>query len=672
MHKAISLPLALLILLALLSGCTPAQTPLATVAPRITRNIGDMKTSEPMVEPEEIKDETPRVEDVFTGDDELMTDVGTPRRETLIVESTSGTMAKPGQFNPYIPGTDVNFGIGQLLYSQLWEIDAIKGEQYPAIAAEMPRALNDDFTSFEVKIREGLAWSDGEPLTAKDAVFTFTMLLSNANLTRSGFMNTYIKSVELVDEYTFIINTHKPLPRIAQMLGVTSQGNSSAYILPEHVWKDIDPTKFKNEIPVSSGPYTIKKYDELGNWVLYERRDDWAKTDVGILGGEPKAKYVLFRFFDSEEKRIMAMINNEVDLLCEISPESWEALQLQQPNVRMWESAYPYAVFDDPSFYGIAINSALQPFDNPDFRWALALALDIREIASSQFGGMVRTASLQIPPALSLNETYYKPMEQWLRNFETSTGFKPYNENYAAELSAELAGQGIHLPADAEERKVLFGRGWWKHDDNEAEKLLMKAGLEKVDGKWMYEGKPFQLTLNIPDGFEAAAGRTAEAILEQWVRFGLDVVPLRQQSSDFINAIAMGDFQVSASWQNYGMLDDAYNALNGWHTKLLKPVGERNVGQASRWQGEGAQRASEILDKLEPLPWADTQIVPLMTDLLKEFVTELPFLPVFGSAKFVPVNETYWMGYPTAENAYNGPWWWWSTFKYMTPYIQPK
>ena len=43
-----------------------------------------------------------------------------------------------------------------------------------------------------------------------------------------------------------------------------------------------------------------------------------------------------------------------------------------------------------------------------------------------------------------------------------------------------------------------------------------------------------------------------------------------------------------------------------------------------------------------------------------------------GTSKFVPVNETYFTNYPTADNYYEGPWWWWSNFKYIVSNIQPK
>ena len=60
---------------------------------------------------------------------EEMTDVGTPRSETLIMETQTPT-DMPGQFNPYTLGVQMGFGIHQLITAHLWEIDTALGEQF--------------------------------------------------------------------------------------------------------------------------------------------------------------------------------------------------------------------------------------------------------------------------------------------------------------------------------------------------------------------------------------------------------------------------------------------------------------------------------------------------------------------------------------------------------------
>ena len=79
-----------------------------------------------------------------------------------------------------------------------------------------------------------------------------------------------------------------------------------------------------------------------------------------------------------------------------------------------------------------------------------------------------------------------------------------------------------------------------------------------------------------------------------------------------------------------------------------------------------------MVDELRAVPVDDEKAVPLSTDILKELVTGLPSIELFGTSKFVPVNETYWTNYPSADNYYEGPWWWWSNVKFIAAQLEPK
>ncbi len=157
---------------------------------------------------------------------EEMTDVGTPRNETLIVESQTPTDV-PGQFNSYMMGTQMGFGIHQLMSAHLWEMDTVSGEQFGEVAEGMPES-NEDFTEHIVKIRQGIKWSDGEDLNADDVVFTFNMIMDNPGIGVSGYANTVFASVEKVDDYTVKFVTNESFPRLALRFGVTVWGRTTA------------------------------------------------------------------------------------------------------------------------------------------------------------------------------------------------------------------------------------------------------------------------------------------------------------------------------------------------------------------------------------------------------------------------------------------------------------
>ena len=93
-----------------------------------------------------------------------MTNVGTPREQTLVVDMLNARVGNPTNMNMYQQGVTINHGYHQMAGALLYDIDTAKGTQFPDLAAEMP-IPNEDFTVFTVPLRQGLTWSDGKPPT---------------------------------------------------------------------------------------------------------------------------------------------------------------------------------------------------------------------------------------------------------------------------------------------------------------------------------------------------------------------------------------------------------------------------------------------------------------------------------------------------------------------------
>ena len=72
---------------------------------------------------------------------------------------------------------------------------------------------------------------------------------------------------------------------------------------------------------------------------------------------------MLFRSYGTEERRVLAMAADDIDILTDITPESLDILRKQNPKVRAWFDDFPYANLDDPCERGISFNTSIAPYD---------------------------------------------------------------------------------------------------------------------------------------------------------------------------------------------------------------------------------------------------------------------------------------------------------------------
>ncbi len=605
-----------------------------------------------------------------------MTDIGVPRAETLIVDMLQGRAASVSQMNPYLPGVVYQGnGFRQIIWEPLWDVDSINGKQIPILAEGMAEAADDTYTKFTVKLRKGIKWSDGVDFTADDVVFTANMLQNTSEIAYGKAFSGTVKSITAIDSHTIQIETVKRETRIEQFLGITV-ADVNFKIVPKHIWENQDAKTYTNPDCIATGPYTLKQVDPQGNWFLYQKRADWNASATGIIHGEPAPGYVLFRTYGAEEKRVMAAIQNDIDILCDISPESWTVLSSKNPEAMAWYDSFPYADMDDPAARGVLFNCEKEYFNDPEIRWALQLACDVNSISLSTYSGMLRVSPLILAPTAALTKVYHAPMVSWMKDLTLSDGYKPFDENVAANMVEILKKQGVEgLPNDSQAAKDIFGVGWWKYDTAQAEKILVSKGFQRnSSGKWLTpDGKPWQISLVSPSGFEVIAERLGYAIVDSWQKFGIDAVVQPCDSAAYSANVSSGNFEACIGWPSMSVIADAIGGIRTWHSSNVVPSGENtptgyNTGACSRWK---SAKVDAILEELAQLSPDDPKVVQLVTDFQKEIIINAPFTPFIGTSKLVPVTTHYWTNIQTSTNAYEGPWWWWSNFKYSLSKYKP-
>nr|WP_203066439.1 ABC transporter substrate-binding protein [Paradevosia shaoguanensis] len=167
--------------------------------------------------------------------------------QTVLTVSAEQTTTWVRNFNPF-GQTSARFTTLDFIYEPLVVFNRLKGNE-PHFRLAESFELADDLKSITFKLRDGFKWSDGEPLTADDVVFTYDYIKKFPALDFIS-ISAQLASVEKVDDTTVRFNLNEPNSLIANTI-------VSMPIVPAHIWSKIDdPVTFANENPVGSGPLT--------------------------------------------------------------------------------------------------------------------------------------------------------------------------------------------------------------------------------------------------------------------------------------------------------------------------------------------------------------------------------------------------------------------------------
>jgi peptide/nickel transport system substrate-binding protein len=597
-----------------------------------------------------------------------------PREETLIVENPEGTIRNAGWFNIWAANaSSQSNGLHQLTMDTFWFIDpdyGVDGVWNNALASEPP-IYNDDFTEMTVKLREGIYWSDGVEFTADDVVYTINEHLKTDGLRWSARMQVNVASVESPDRNTVIFKLQKPNSRFHAIFTVRWTG---MWMMPKHVFENVDDVKaFDFNPPISLSTYTLYNWDTNGAWYIWQRRDDWERTSIGTYG-MPGPKYVAYIDPGPPDKRVIAQLNHQLDIIHDTSPEGVFTLVKQNPKSKGWFEGFPYA-HPDPTLPAIIFNHQNPKFQDRDVRWALALLIDIKQVSLASYRGAMTMSAIAIPPTGTHPDFYHKPLNDWLVDFEIDTGqrkVKPFNPNMGQEMADMLRPSlGDQIPTDPDEIKVAFGTGWWDKNDQAAAELLEKAGYTKQGGKWYTpDGQPFSIRLQVEGDNRPVMTRAGSMVAQNWRQFGIDAEVVNIETAFFDNRQS-GEFEATISWsvETWGGHPDLSYFLDSWHSEFVANAGE---SQSPRnWQRWSSPELDKIIEEIRGTGFDDPRGLELGREYVKLMVQEMPIIPIMSYNVFTICDSTYWEGCPTAADPYTNPVPNWSNSRFMMSRLKP-
>ena len=249
--------------------------------------------------------------------------------KSLIISWTQ----EPDSLNPmYTTMTFAGYTY-QLYLAGAWAYD----EAYnpiPVLVEELPSTENGgisaDGTVFTLKLKEGLLWSDGDPLDSADFVFTYEMKMSDANtpLTRAPYDR--VASVEAPDPLTVVVRFDAPY---APWLGLFT------YVLPQHVLGPVfeaegtlDNAAFNRNPTVASGPYVFEEWN-VGNFMRF-------KANPNYVGGVANIETVVITFIPDDQAYVASLIAGDTEFGTFVSPSEVRNLEAAGLDVRLIASGY--------------------------------------------------------------------------------------------------------------------------------------------------------------------------------------------------------------------------------------------------------------------------------------------------------------------------------------------
>ncbi|MBG0816888.1 ABC transporter substrate-binding protein [Planomonospora sp. ID82291] len=507
-----------------------------------------------------------------------------PRNETLY---TSGTQwGPPANFNP-LREWDYATGTEGLVYEHLFHFDGTAGKLVPWLAQS--GTWTDD-TTYELKLRQGVTWSDGKPFTAKDVAFTFEL----GKMETVPYHNIWewLQKAEAVDDQTVKFTFSK-----ANYQEWDFQMYSRA-IVPQHVWQGRSEQEVldgKNENPVGTGAYTYKSHDQ--DRVVWQRRDDWwGKTALNM---EPKPKYIVDIVNSSNEVAMGLLLQKGMDLSNNFLPG---AANLVKGNfgITTYYPEPPYMLSANTAF--LVLNTTKKPMDDPAFRKALANAIDTKKIVEGVYGNLVKAAS--------------------------PTGLLPQWEQYI-------------------DQQVVADKGF-SFDTAKAKKLLADAGYKDADGDGFVEnkdGSKIELDIIVPSGWTDWM-ESVRVIAASAKEAGINITPDFPDFNALVDKRGKGDFDLLIN--NERQLSNTPWTYYDYMFQL--PVQKtQNTVNFGRYENKDVWKLVQQLDQVKT---DDAEgMKKVASEIQKIHLDELPIIPLWYNGLWSQVSNASWTNWPSSVGA---------------------
>ncbi|MCX6923510.1 MAG: ABC transporter substrate-binding protein [Verrucomicrobia bacterium] len=316
-----------------------------------------------------------------------------------------GVSASPKTFNPLFALDSASDSVVHLLFGTLVNWDWATQQPGPGLAESWSVAADQKTWTF--KLRQGVRWSDGAPLTADDVVFTWNEIIYNRefnqityDLFRIGGQNF---AVTKADDFTVRVVTPEVFAPFIEFFG-------AAQILPKHILETAVTAKvFPSAYGVGSkpsrivgcGPYRLKEI-QLGKFTLLERNPEyWAADRQGRR--LPWFDEVMFTVGGSPGSEATLFLEGKSDVCDTVRPQNFAQCKLASAGGRFQlvdlgaGAERDFLWFNQNTGSNATGKPIVSPiklkwFRNKKFRQAVSCAIDRDRLALEVYGGRAKPA----------------------------------------------------------------------------------------------------------------------------------------------------------------------------------------------------------------------------------------------------------------------------------------
>lgn len=497
------------------------------------------------------------------------------------------------------------------------------GDEFAAFYGRLANgiAVTEDRLTIVFRIHPDARWNDGVPVTAHDVVYTFNQ---NMSLVGAGYFFSFIESVDALDERhaAFKLNTPLTYDHIAL---IQYQG-----ILPEHYWRDRDPTVHTQEPPVFSGPYRVKSV-KMGRFVEYERREDYWGWQLPLNQGRYNFDTVRYEVYLDGTVARQAFLNGMIDILDIDDIRHWvsafEGPAMEQGLISKTRRNYGIWVGVGKAFI---LNSRIPKLADRRVRKALTLALDFEWINEKfYFNDRVRAKSFW-PGTILESSGMPSPDEMKLLS-----AFRATLPEALFQKPFEFSSGG----SDAAVRRNLL----------KARQLLADSGWQIENGKLLNaSGEHFTLELL---SFDSENARIAIPWFKSLERLGIAAKVRLVDISQYTNRLRKHNYD--AFIQSYDfVIPPTLEARSNFHSSAVMGEGSRNYTGVNNSAVDYMIEAAEAATNLD-------ELVAASRALDRVLMWNYHLIPLYA---YDPRRTIYWEKFgrpphPKYRPAFPDGWW---------------